>query len=222
MPRSTILIVLSCIATVSAIAGLALATASWTHGPPIPGTWPRLLELDERSLRLIFVLAGILATGLGGLRASTNAVQADPRARPVALFITASALVVAALAGARAARTLSFLQQDWQVHWSRADYLWALAPYAVLVVVGLRAPRNAPAAFWALSGALAVAALAFAGHALIINVGTLRALPAVLLAVCGLIVVLRRRSFRTTASPKSIRIERDDDSGEKARHETDL
>jgi hypothetical protein len=143
-------------------------------------------------------LAGILVTGLGGLRASTNAVKADPRARYVAFFITASSLIVAALAGARTARTLSFLQLDWHVHWGWADYLWALAPYAVLVVVGLRAPWNAPAAFWALSGALAVAALAFAGHALIFNLTTLRTLPAVQLAACGLIVVLMRRSFRTT------------------------
>jgi hypothetical protein len=197
MPRSTIPIVASCIAIVSAIAGLALATGSWSHGPPIPGTWPRPPDLDGGSGRLICVLAGILVTGLGGLRVSTNALREDPRARSVALFVTACSLIVAALAGARTARTLSFLQLDWQVRWSQADYLWALAPFAALVVVGLRAPGNAPAAIWALSGALAVAALAFAGHALIVNVVTLRALPAIQLAVCGLMVVLRRRSFRT-------------------------
>ena len=55
---------------------------------------------------------------------------------------------------------------------------------------------------WALSGALAVAALAFAGHAVIFNVTTLRALPAVLLVACGLIIVTRRRSFRATAGPQ--------------------
>jgi hypothetical protein len=116
----------------------------------------------------------------------------------VALFITASSLSVAALAAARAARTLSAFQLEFGLLWSRADYLWALAPYAVLVVVGLWAPGDAPAALWTLAGALAVAALAFAGYALSISEMTLRALPAVLLAACGLIVFLRRRSFRTT------------------------
>ena len=209
MPRSTIPIVASCIAIVSAIAGLALATGSWSHGPPIPGTWARPPELDGRSLGLISVLAVILATGLGGLRASTHAGWA----RPVALFVTASSLVIAALAGARTARTLSSLQLEWGVHWSQVDYLWALAPYAVLVVVALRAPGNAPAARWALSGALAVAALDFAGHLIVASVTTLRALPAVLLAACGLIVALKWRAFR---------VEGGDDSGEKAGYETDL
>jgi hypothetical protein len=167
-----------------------------------------LLELDRRSLSVIFVLAGILVTGLGGLRWATKAGLAGLPALYVGLFCTASTLTVTTLAAVRTARTLSWLQQDWMALWGWADYLWALTPYAVLVVVGLRAPGNAPAALWALSGALAVAALAFAGHAVIFNVTTLRALPAVLLTACGLIIVTRLMSFR--------------DSGEKARDETDL
>jgi hypothetical protein len=202
MARSTIPIVASCIPIITAIAGLALATGSWSHGPPIPGTWPTFLELDRRSLSVILVLAGILVTGLGVLRWATKAGLTALPALYVGLFCTTSTLTVATLAAVRTGRTLSFLQQDWHVLWGPADYLWALAPYAVLVVVGLWAPGNAPAALWALSGALAVAALAFAGHAVIFNVTTLRALPAVLLVACGLIIVTRPRSFRATAGPQ--------------------
>src|SRR5947209_957842 len=90
MPLSTMRTVASCFATVSALAGLALATGSWSHGLPIPGTWARPPELDGRTLGLILILAAILVTGLRGLRASTNAARADPRARSVGLLITAS------------------------------------------------------------------------------------------------------------------------------------
>jgi hypothetical protein len=75
--------------------------------------------------------------------------------------------------------------------WAPLEYLWALAPYAVLVLVSAWASKRVASASVALLGALGVAALGFVvyhvGYKLITTVAVSYLLPAVLLGVCGLI-----------------------------------
>jgi hypothetical protein len=103
------------------------------------------------------------------------------------------AIAVATVGAAYTLGTLSRLRQHLNVDdWALPEYLWALAPYAVLVLVSAWASKRVASASVALLGALAVAAFGFVvyhvGYNLITTVYVSYLLPGVLLGVCGLII----------------------------------
>ena len=108
------------------------------------------------------------------------------------LFLTVLAFAAATVGAAYTLGTLSRLRLHLAVDdWALPEYLWALAPYAVLVLVSAWASKRVASASVALLGALAVAALGFVvyhvGYKFITTVYVSYLLPGVLLGVCGLI-----------------------------------
>lgn len=108
------------------------------------------------------------------------------------LFLTVSAIAVATVGAAYTLGTLSRLREHLNVdEWALPEYLWALAPFAVLVLVSAWASKRVASASVALVGALAVAACGFVvyhvGYKVITTVYVSYILPGALIGACGII-----------------------------------
>jgi hypothetical protein len=179
----------SCTMILCAVVGLVLAA-------DVPRDMGRTAPLNPRTLTIMACFASLLLAGVGGLNWVARIHPNQTVRRCACLFLTVLTLAVATLAAADTLGTLIRLREEWLVDWALPVYPWALAPYAVLVLVSAWASKKVASASLALLGVLAVAALGFFGYMLISHAIAAYLLPGVLLGVCGLLTVITRRSIR--------------------------